>query len=195
MGFHNSLGGIHGSESITPPRLLEEVYGKAFQAAIAEADLRGVMPCYCTFDGEAASSSKRMLTEILRQEMGFDGLAVADYSAIENQHQVQGLYESKEETGLRSMEAGMDMEWPKRSCYNENLMAWFADKKVDMEILDRTVERILTAKFRMGLFEHPFALEGETLQQEFISREEDARLSLKAAEESMVLLKITECCL
>lgn len=189
MGFHNSLGGIHGSESITPPRLLEEVYGKPFQAAIAEADLRGVMPCYCTFDGEAASSSKRMLTEILRQEMGFDGLAVADYSAIENQHQVQGLYESKEETGLRSMEAGMDMEWPKRSCYNENLMAWFADKKVDMEILDRTVERILTAKFRMGLFEHPFALEGETLQQEFISREEDARLSLKAAEESMVLLK------
>ena len=60
LGFHNSLGGIHGAESLTPPRLLEEVYGKPFQAAIAEANLHGVMPCYCTFDGEAASSSRRM---------------------------------------------------------------------------------------------------------------------------------------
>ena len=93
-GFHNSLGGIHGAESMTGPRLMQEIYTKPFQAAIKEADLRGVMPCYCSFDGEAASSSKNLLTHILREEMGFDGLVVADYSAIENQHTVQGLYET-----------------------------------------------------------------------------------------------------
>lgn len=189
MGFHNSMGGIHGAESLTPPRFLQEVYGKPFQAAIAEADLRGVMPCYCTFDGEAASSSRRLLTDILRTEMGFDGLSVADYSAVENQHLVQGLYESKAETGLRSMEAGMDMEWPKRSCYNEELAVWFADGEADISVLDTAVERILTAKFRMGLFEHPFALEGEELIREFASTEEDMALSLRCAEESLVLLK------
>ena len=189
MGFHNSMGGIHGAESLTPPRLLQEVYGKPFQAAVAEANLRGVMPCYCTFDGEAASSSRRLLTDILRGEMGFDGLSVADYSAVENQYLVQGLYESKAETGLRSMEAGMDMEWPKRSCYNEELKNWFADGTADISVLDTAVERILTAKFRMGLFEHPFALEGEELIREFASKKEDTALSLRCAEESLVLLK------
>ena len=164
LGFHNSLGGIHGAESLIPPRLLEEVYGKPFQAAIAEANLHGVMPCYCTFDGEAASSSRRMLTDLLREEMGFEGLSVSDYSAIENQYNIQGLYESRTEAGLRSMEAGMDMEWPAKSCYNDELKQWFAEGKADVAVLDALVERILTAKFRMGLFEHPFALEGEELK-------------------------------
>lgn len=79
LAFHNSEAGIHGAASDTPRRLMEEVYGKPFQAAIAESSLRGVMPCYCSFDGETASTSHRMLTELLRDEMGFDGLAVSDY--------------------------------------------------------------------------------------------------------------------
>ena len=189
LGFHNSLGGIHGAESLTPPRLLEEVYGKPFQAAIAEANLHGVMPCYCTFDGEAASSSRRMLTDLLREEMGFEGLSVSDYSAIENQYNIQGLYESRTEAGLRSMEAGMDMEWPAKSCYNDELKQWFADGKADVAVLDALVERILTAKFRMGLFEHPFALEGEELKQEFYHEEEDREITRRSAEESLILLK------
>ena len=163
LGFHNSLGGIHGADSMTSPRLMQEIYGKPFQAAIAESNLRGVMPCYCTFDGEAASTSKKMLTELLRGEMGFDGLCVSDYSAVENAHNVQGLYESLAETGLRAMDAGMDMEWPKKSAYNDELKDWFAQGKADIAILDELVERILTAKFRMGLFEHPYSLEGEEL--------------------------------
>ena len=113
---------------------------------------------------------------------------VSDYTAVENAHNVQGLYESLAETGLRAMEAGMDMEWPKKSAYNDELKEWFADGRADISILDRTVERILTAKFRMGLFEHPYALSGEELKKEFYD-ENDAALSQKAAEESIVLLK------
>ena len=188
LGFHNSLGGIHGADSMTSPRLMQEIYGKPFQAAIAESNLRGVMPCYCTFDGEAASTSKKMLTELLRGEMGFDGLCVSDYSAVENAHNVQGLYESLAETGLRAMDAGMDMEWPKKSAYNDELKDWFAQGKADIAILDELVERILTAKFRMGLFEHPYSLEGEELEKEFY-HEEYSCLSERAAEESIVLLK------
>ncbi len=187
-GFHNALGGIHGVESMTAPRLMQEVYCKPFQAAITEADLKGVMPCYCTIDGEATSSSKQMLTDLLRDDMGFDGLCVSDYTAIRNQHTVQGLYESMAENGLRTMEAGMDMEWPKKAAYNDELKEWFATGKADIKVLDRIVERILTAKFRMGLFENPFALEGEELQQE-LNREEDIKISLRAAEQSLVLLK------
>lgn len=133
------------------------------------------MPCYCTFDGEAVSTSKRMLTDLLRTEMGFDGLVVSDYTAIANAnaHKVQGLYESLADTGLHAMEAGMDMEWPKCACYNEELKSRFADGSADIKLLDTIVKRILTEKFRMGLFEHPFALEGEDLYQEFYDKDAD----------------------
>lgn len=187
-GFHNSQAGIHGADSQTPLRLLEEIYCKPFQAAITGGGLRGVMPCYCTIDGEAASASHYLLTELLRNRMGFDGLVVSDYTAIRNEYTVQGLYESLADAGLHSMEAGMDMEWPKKEAYNDELKAWFADGTADIEILNAVVRRILTAKFRMGLFEHPYALPEEVRAVEF-SHSEDKEISKRAAQQSFVLLK------
>ena len=188
MGFHNSEGGIHGADSRTPRRLMEEIYGKPFQAAIREANLRGVMPCYCTFDGEPASASRMLLTKILREEMGFDGLAVSDYGAVENIHKVQKMYESVTEAGLHAMEAGMDVEMPACAAYNAELEEWFRTGKANIGVLDRAVRRVLEAKFRMGLFEQPFALEEEEFEQVFY-RKEDEEITLQSARESLVLLK------
>ena len=84
LAFHNSNGGIHGAVSDTPPRLLEEIYGKPFQAAIQESDLLGIMPCYCTVNGEPVSASYGLLTKLLRDEMGFQGLCISDYGAVGN---------------------------------------------------------------------------------------------------------------
>lgn len=188
LGFHNSEGGIHGAASNTPRRLLNEIYGKPFQAAFKEGGLRGVMPCYCTFDGEAASTSQRLLTKLLREEMGFDGLVVADYSAIANAHMFQHMYDSLTETGYKAMIAGMDVEMPNCVCYNDELTEWFRSGKADIQILDSIVQRILETKFRMGLFEHPYSLEGEELKKAFYC-ETDQKISLQSAEESLVLIK------
>lgn len=188
LGFHNSQGGIHGSQSDTPPRLLEEIYGKPFQAAITESGLKGIMPCYNSIDGEPASVSHRLLTELLRERMGFDGLAVSDYGGISNAHEVQHIGETIAETGLLAMEAGMDMEMPKAAGYGEELKEMFRSGQADMELLDRTVLGVLEAKFRMGLFEHPFAADGEKLHRIF-DKTEGAELSLQSARESMILLK------
>lgn len=188
LGFHNSEAGIHGSASNTPTRLMTEIYGKPFQAAIAEANLRGVMPCYCSFDGEAASTSKKLLTDLLHDEMGFDGLTVADYGGIAGVHIAQKMFESLTEAGSRAMEAGMDLELPNKVCYNDELAEWLREGKIPMEILDRAVLRVLEAKFRMGLFEQPYALAGEELQREFY-QEEDKKISLWSAEESVILMK------
>ena len=187
LAFHNSQGGIHGSHSDTPPRLLREVYAKPFQSAIREG-LRGVMPCYCSLDGEPVSASKELLTDLLREEMGFDGLCVSDYGAIGNAHSVQHIGESFAEAGFLCMEAGMDMELPSSTGWNEELKAMFRNGEADSSILDRAVLRVLTAKFRMGLFEHPFALQGEALKKAF-DVPHDRELSLRSARESLVLLK------
>lgn len=188
MGFHNSQGGIHGTQSDTPLRLLEEIYGKPFQAAISEAGLKGIMPCYNSIDGEPASISYHLLTEILRERMGFDGLCISDYGAINNAHEVQHIGETIGETGLLAMEAGMDMEMPKSMGYGKELKEMFCSGQANMELLDKTVLRVLETKFRMGLFEHPYAMQGEELWQVFAGTE-GAELSLQSARESMVLLK------
>lgn len=187
LAFHNSQGGIHGSHSDTPPRLLREVYAKPFQSAIREG-LRGVMPCYCSLDGEPVSASKELLTDLLREEMGFDGLCVSDYGAIGNAHSVQHIGESFAEAGYRCMEAGMDMELPSTTGWNDELKAMFASGEADMTVLDRAVLRVLEAKFRMGLFEHPFALQGEELRTAFTDPR-NREISLRSARESLVLLK------
>ena len=188
LGFHNTLGGIHGGDSMTTPRLMQEIYGRPFQAAIAEANLRGVMPCYCTFDGEPASSSRHLLTDILRDEMKFDGVVAADYSAVENVHKVQKVYETLTDAGEACMKAGMDVEMPIPSAFNQELLERFKSGEADMEILDTAVQRVLEAKFRMGLFEHPYALEDEAFDEVFFN-EEDKKVTLQSATESLILLK------
>ena len=188
LAFHNSQGGIHGTHSDTPTRLLHEVYGKPFQAAIAQSGLKGIMPSYNSINGEPMSASYTLLKTLLRDEMGFEGLCVSDYGAISGVHHVQHVGESEAEAGLLCMEAGMDIELPGTTGYGEELKKKFENGEADMALLDGAVLRVLTAKFRMGLFEHPYALEGEELKAA-VCHEEDRKISLQSAKESLVLLK------
>ena len=110
-----------------------------------------------------------MLTHVLRDEMGFDGTVLADYGAIGNQHRFQGLYETMDETGYASLRAGMDVELPMREAYNDDFIAKFKSGEYDMQYLDRAVKQALTAKFRQGLFEHPFAYTGQELEKNFMA--------------------------
>ncbi len=187
-GSHAGIGGVHGADAQIPERLLREVYAKPFQAAITEGGLKGVMPAYNTIDGTAISVSKKMLTKLLRDEMGFDGAAVSDYGAIDNAHKYDHMYETPEETGFAALAAGMDCEEPSVACMNDALTEMFSSGSADITVLDEAVKRILTVKFEMGLFEHPFALTGEELKEHYYS-EEDQQVSLQSARESLVLLK------
>ena len=188
LGFHHSEGGIHGAHCDIPDRLLIEVYGKPFQAAITLAGLRGVMPCYSSVGGEPVSASPRLLTGLLRDQMGFDGVAVADYGAIGNLHTVHRVAESYPHAGLLALKAGLDAEFHVPLAFTDELAHWFTDGRADIALLDQAVLRVLTAKFRMGLFDHPFALTGADLERTFHGAG-DTDVSLRSARESIVLLR------
>lgn len=187
-GFHASTGGIHGAHCEISERTHLEVYGKPFQAAIREAQLRGVMPCYCSVNGEPFSASAYYLTDILRKEMGFDGLAFSDYSAINNIHYAQHVGESFAEAGRIALEAGMDQELPFPQCFNRDLAQMYKDKTADIRYLDEACLRVLTAKYRMGLFEHPYAMELKEVKALF-ENSKNYELTLQSARESLILLK------
>ncbi|MGI6106323.1 MAG: glycoside hydrolase family 3 N-terminal domain-containing protein [Lachnospiraceae bacterium] len=189
LGFHTSQGGIHGAHVEMGDRLLDEVFGKPFQAAIREGGLKAVMPDYCSTSGEPMSVSKKYLTRLLRDEMGFEGAVISDYCAVANAHEVQHIGESLAQAGYRAMKAGMDCEMPEPAAYSDELERMFASGEADINVLDTACRRVLEAKFRMGLFEHPFALEGSELHRVFDSSEEDREVSLQSARESLVLLK------
>lgn len=188
LAFHNSQGGIHGTHSDTPERLLREIYGKPFQAAIQEG-LKGIMPCYCSINGEPVSVSEELLTKLLREDMGFDGLCISDYGGVGNSHTVQHIGETLAEAGRMALKAGMDIEMPSPAGYGDGLRALFENGQADMRLLDRAVLRILTAKFRMGLFEHPFAMESEPLRAIFSDGGKARQLTRQSAQEALVLLK------
>lgn len=183
LGFHKGAGGQHGADVSVSERELREVYAKPFEAAIRLAGLKGVMPCYNVINGELASLSKRILTHLLRDELGFDGIAVSDYCAILNAAEVNHVAFSAADAGLRALSAGMDVEEQFPYGFGKALRDKFALGEADISILDRAVERVLEAKFRMGLFEHPFAEEPQ------LDRAKGRALSMRVAAESMVLLK------
>ena len=168
LAFHNSAAGIHGANSDTPERLLEEIYGKPFQAAITEAGLRGIMPCYCLINGEPASriaSSFDRTAE--RRDRG-----LTDFASVIMAPLIMHLCFRESGKPKRKQDCyawRREWIWSFRSVegYGEALKNLFASGRADMDILDRAVKRVLTAKFRMGLFEHPFALEGGRSFAEF----------------------------
>lgn len=188
LGFHQSAGGIHGSHCDIPERPLREIFAKPFQAAVTESELQGIMPCYCVINGEPVHGSRALLTELLREKMGFSGLTVSDYGAIGNIYRSQHAAESMTDAGAAALRAGMDMELQCQECYTDDLIPLFREGKLEVSLLDQAVKRVLTAKFRMGLFEHPFALAGEELETQ-LADEKDSVLSLKSARESLILLK------
>ena len=187
VGSHHTEGGIHGAHCNVPDRTLMEVYGKPFQAAIALGGLRGVMPSYNSVGGEPVSASRRLLTTLLREQMGFDGMVVSDYGAVGNLHTVQRVAQSPAHAGLAALHAGMDVELHVPQGFGRELREWFAAGRADVALLDRAVRQVLTAKFRMGLFEHPFA-PGPNERDNTFRSAADSTVAVQSARESIVLL-------
>lgn len=189
VAFHSGMSGIHGAACDMSERTLREIYAKPFQAAMTEGGLHTVMCSYNSLNGETVAGSKKILTDLLRTEMGFgDGYVMSDYVAISDIHRRMKNAESLTEAGRISMEAGMDSELPFKECFNEEMEAWIREGKMDEKVLDQAVLRTLMIKFELGLFENPFALSDAMLKKAFEAQNME-NVMLTAARESVVLLK------
>ena len=152
-----SEGGRNRAPVQIGPRELREVYAEPFAAAIREAGLGSVMSSYSCVDGLPGSGSAEILTRLLREELGFEGMVVADYFAVSllmTYHQVAA---DRCEAAVKAISAGLDLELPALDCFGEPLKAAVANGRLPMSTIDTAVRRVLTAKMRLGLFESPYA--------------------------------------
>ena len=138
------------------PRELREVYAEPFAAAIREAGLATVMSSYSCVDGLAGSGSAELLTRLLRDELGFEGMVVADYFAVTLLMSYHRVAADREAAAIRAITAGVDLELPVLDCFNEPLKSAISAGTVPIAVVDRALRRVLSAKVKLGLFESPY---------------------------------------
>ena len=155
-------------------------------AGIREAGALGVMATYPAIDGIPTHASKKILTKILRQELGFRGLVLGEGGGI-GTLVFERVAANQKEAGQITLRAGLDVGISFESGYMRDMVESVREGRVSMELIDRAVRRILTQKFRLGLFEKPYVDVEHAASG--VNREEHHRLSLETAREGIVLLK------
>ncbi|WP_018885839.1 glycoside hydrolase family 3 N-terminal domain-containing protein [Paenibacillus massiliensis] len=185
VGYGNAEGGRGGGEQQMSDRKLLDSYCFPFEAAIHEANIKAVMNSYGMLNEQAVSTSKWLLTDILRNKLGFQGLVVADYGSVTHAFLRYRVAEDAKEAGILALKAGMDVEQPGNQCY-QHLVEAVESGELDEAHIDISLRRVLETKFTLGLFENPYA-DGDFFHE--IKKPENAELSLDIAEKSMVLVK------
>jgi len=167
-------------------RTFMDVYLPPFKAAI-DAGALSVMTAFNEYDGVPATGSKYLLTDLLRNELGFKGFVVSDYTSI-NEMVHHGVAADDAAAGLLAIKAGVDMDM-QGEVYFKYLKKQVEDGLVDEKLIDEAVRRVLKVKFLLGLFDDPYKYCNPEREKRLIYAPEHLEASLSVAKKSMVLLK------
>lgn len=187
LGYSQSENAMNMHKSLASHRELREVFAKPFDAAIHKADMKCVMNCYSEVEGQPMCANKKILTDMLRDDMGFDGLVVSDYNSIRHVMNDFKLTDNMLEASKLCLEAGLDVELPTRMGYNDEFTAAVESGDIDISLVDRSCRRVLKLKFELGLFEDPYP--HEELLASAMDNTENNIYSHEAACKSITLMK------
>lgn len=166
-----------------------EFYMKGYEAGI-KAGVGMVMTSFNTLNGIPSSVNREVMRNILRGELGFDGVLISDYAALQETIS-HGYSKDQKEAAKNALECGVDIDMM-TSVYAENLVTLAKEGVIEESLLDESVLRVLELKNRLGLFENPYKDADETAEKEVLLCEEHRALAREAAAKSFVLLKNEE---
>ena len=169
-------------------RDLHETYLYAFRALVREAKVSEVMCAYNRYEGKPCCGSDRLLQQILRQEWGFDGLVTSDCGAVDDFWMDHGHHYSsgKTEATSQALMAGTDVECG--SSYG-SLLDGVREGRISEEVIDKSLCRLLEARFRLGDFDDPALVPWTRIPDSRLCCREHSDLALEAARKSIVLLR------
>lgn len=163
-----------------------EFYLKAYQAGI-DAGAGMVMTSFNTVNGVPATTNRWLMRDVLREEMGFEGVLISDFSAI-LETVAHGYSENEAKAAEYALNAGVDIDMM-TNVYSANLARLVREGIVEEAVLDEGVMRILELKNRLGLFENPYKDADSEKEKEILLCGEHRKLAREAAGKSFVLLK------
>src|SRR5256714_7581002 len=169
---------------------VENIFLPPFKAVIKEAGLLGVMSSYNDYDGTPVTGSHYWLTERLRNDFGFRGYVVSDSAAVEYLYNKHGVATDMKDAVRQSIEAGLNVKtnFTPPEDFVLPLRELVKEGKVPMKTLDDRVRDVLRVKFILGIFDHPY-VDDATRAEKIVNSAEHQQVALRAARESIVLLK------
>ena len=153
VAYGASAAGRDYAEVDVSDRALAELYLPPFRAAVA-AGAAAIMPAFTDIAGVPMTANRALLTDLLRDEWGFDGVIISDYTAI-NELVAHGVAADIPEAAALALNAGVDIDMMSRA-YLTGLPEALDRGLVAMETIDAAVARVLTLKHRLGLFDDPY---------------------------------------
>lgn len=185
-GYGAVMAGRDYQETDVSLRKLQEIYLPPFQAAI-NAGVASVMCAYTSYDGEPLTMNYFMNEEVLRKQMQFKGLLMTDWTTF--QHAVtEGAADNGQEAAERGIKSGIDMDMSAKQ-FIEFLPELVRTQKVPEQLINRAAARALELKFRLGLFDNPFAYFNTEREKQTLYSKESQEDAYQMACQSMVLLK------
>ena len=186
---HNSpMGGLNLASASLGMRQLWTIDLVPFEMVFKNTDPLSAMNAYSSWDGEPIAGSKYFLTEILRNKFGFKGYVYSDWGSIDMLRNFHMVAKDKSEAAKLAIEAGIDLEAPSADAYTllniENLIK---ANLLDINLINNSVRRILTVKFRLGLFDKP--INDISKSKTIVHNETSIKLARLIADESIILLK------
>ena len=169
---------------VTDREILDE-YAVPFEAAIREAGASCVMAAYHEIDNVPCHASKKLLTDFLRNKFGFQGLIISDGGGIQLIKNHHDYCEKLEDTVPLALNAGIESELD--FMYKAYLKQLCLEGKVDMDLVDKAVAKVLTLKFKLGLFDNPYV--DENAVDDIVCSKKHISIAKKMAQQSMTLLK------
>ena len=185
VGGGEPFNGTNAAPIDVSERQLREIWFPPYKAQV-EAGVYTFMAAHNEVSGVPAHGNKWLLTNILRDEWGFNGFVVSDWMDIERIHDLHHAAETPEDAIRISVEAGMDMHMHGPG-FLKPLAKMVKEGKVPEADVDRAVSKILKAKFMLGLFEKPYADENKA--KKILFSKNHQATALKAAREAIILLK------
>ena len=191
--YSYNKGGREGQARTDPqtsPREVENIFLPGFKAAIKEAGILGIMSSYNDYDSIPVTGSSYWLTERLRKDFGFKGYVVSDSASVEflyNKHRVAA---DMKDAVRQSINAGLNVKtnFTQPEDFILPLRELVKEGRVTMKTLDDRVRDVLRVKFLLGIFDRPYVKDAEATER-LVNSAEHQRVALRAARESMVLLK------
>ena len=177
-------GGHNGGPAMVGTNKLFTDYLPPFKKAV-EAGVGTIMTSYNTIDGIPCTANPFLLTEVLREQWGFEGFVFSDLFSIDGIADGHRMAQDESEAAKMAIEAGVDMDLGGKAF--RNLVNLLKEGKVETTAVDRAVANVLRMKFRMGLFENPFVSVSKA--KSLVRSEEHKQVALQVAREGIVLLK------
>lgn len=172
-------------------RALHEYYLPAFRACLVEAKAHSIMAAYNAINGTPCHANRKLLTEIVRNQWGFDGYVVSDCGGVSRLFDKHHCAKTAAEAAALALNAGLDVEVGSDMLLSKHTKDNLRHGLVTEARLNEACERLLRILFRLGVFDPPGRVPFSTIPGSRIGCRKHARLALQAARESIVLLKNT----